>query len=187
MLPVIARYQENYLGVTERFIYDLATNLKHHTNLMLTWKIIDFDRFPLDHLYTNDLPRYSLWWWYDRLSKYLLKRPQAYFEHILRKFDAKLIHAHFGPNGVQMLPLKRRLQIPLITSFHGYDYVGIPRLTGNPQMYTELFAEGEIFLVEGQYSKNLLISIGCPAEKIRIQRLGIVLDPLKFSHRKLTS
>src|SRR3712207_3904551 len=32
-----------------------------------------------------------------------------------------LIHAHFGPDGATALFLARRLRVPLIVTFHGYD------------------------------------------------------------------
>lgn len=33
----------------------------------------------------------------------------------------RLVHAHFGPGGAMVLPLAKRLRLPLIVSFHGSD------------------------------------------------------------------
>lgn len=33
----------------------------------------------------------------------------------------RLVHAHFGPDGAMVLPLAKRLDLPLIVSFHGSD------------------------------------------------------------------
>jgi len=186
LLPVIARYREHYLERSERFIFDLSSNLKHHTNLLLTKWTKNLNIFPLPHIYAP-LPRYHMRWWYDRLAKYVLCYPEAYFEYILRKYDAKLIHAHFGYDALHMLPLKKRMSLPLITSFHGYDYLYFPTLIGNPKIYEELFELGDLFLVEGYASRKELITLGCPPEKIRIQRLGVNLERMRFSHRTLTS
>ncbi len=39
----------------------------------------------------------------------------------LRALRPKLVHAQFGPDGLRALPLARKLGIPLITTFRGYD------------------------------------------------------------------
>jgi hypothetical protein len=43
------------------------------------------------------------------------------FLHHLQKLNPVLIHAHFGVGGVQALPLSRRLKVPLLVTYHGYD------------------------------------------------------------------
>ena len=39
----------------------------------------------------------------------------------LRAAGPKLIHAHFGTDGLKVLPLARALGVPLITHLRGYD------------------------------------------------------------------
>src|SRR5579863_3683906 len=39
----------------------------------------------------------------------------------LKKLRPVLLHAHFGPTGLRALPLARKLNIPLVVTFHGYD------------------------------------------------------------------
>jgi glycosyltransferase involved in cell wall biosynthesis len=39
----------------------------------------------------------------------------------LRRFAPKLIHAHFGTDGLLALPLARALGIPLVTTLHGFE------------------------------------------------------------------
>jgi len=45
------------------------------------------------------------------------QRDRAWLEQ-LEKLAPCLIHAHFGLSGVWALPLKKRLQIPLVVTFH---------------------------------------------------------------------
>jgi hypothetical protein len=39
---------------------------------------------------------------------------------ILREHKVKLMHAHFGPAGLQILPVVKKLGIPLVVTF-GFD------------------------------------------------------------------
>ena len=45
----------------------------------------------------------------------------------MRSEGVTLIHAHFGPAGLRMLPVARALGVPLIVTFHGFDVMRLPR------------------------------------------------------------
>lgn len=103
-----------------------------------------------------------------------------------RYWRPQLLHAHFGTRGWDGLPLKRRLKVPLLTSFYGYDAWMLP--ASEPlwrERYRELFAEGEAFLVEGPAMGHRLVSLGCPPNKVRIHRIGVDLDSLPFEPKSL--
>jgi colanic acid/amylovoran biosynthesis glycosyltransferase len=78
--------------------------------------------------------------------------------------------------GHLILPVKRRLSIPLVTTFYGYDMSVLPRLPRWPARLAQLFREGDLFLVEGACMRQRLIELGVPAEKVRIQRIAIHVD-----------
>jgi colanic acid/amylovoran biosynthesis glycosyltransferase len=86
----------------------------------------------------------------------------------------KLIHAHFGQNGVAALPLKRNLRVPLITSFYGYDSGRLAEVY--KPYYQDLIKEGDIFLALSQDMKNDLLSLGFPEDKIIVHHLGVNLN-----------
>jgi glycosyltransferase involved in cell wall biosynthesis len=44
-----------------------------------------------------------------------------FYTRRLKKLRPALLHAHFGPTGLRALPLARKLNIPLIVTFQGYD------------------------------------------------------------------
>lgn len=91
--------------------------------------------------------------------------------------NIKLIHAHFGQNGVAALPLKQKLEVPLVTSFYGYDSGRLSHLFKNH--YKELTCQGDVFLALSYDMKNDLLKLGFPEEKVLVHRLGI--DLTKFS------
>ncbi|MEO8486184.1 MAG: glycosyltransferase [Betaproteobacteria bacterium] len=114
--------------------------------------------------------------------------PERYLDwasSILQRERAAIIHAYFAPLGWRLLALKRRLGLPLVVTFLGDDVapsVGpwwswlIDTGTGRqdwPARLRELFAEGDLFLVEGPFLRRRLIDLGCPASKVRVQRIAL--------------
>lgn len=91
-----------------------------------------------------------------------------------KKFDAKLIHSHFGHAGVAALKLKRKKDIPLITSFYGFD-LGSERKRLSPY-YKKLISSCDLFLSLSEDMANDLISLNFPEDLIIIEHLGIDLD-----------
>ena len=82
--------------------------------------------------------------------------------------------------------IRDRLQISLVTNFYGYDMA--PELPEEgpdwPRRRQELFNEGDLFLVEGPFMLRRLIDLGCPAEKVQIQRIAIKVREMPFRPRK---
>ena len=93
-----------------------------------------------------------------------------------RKIKAKLIHAHFGNDGIAALLLKKRLDIPLITSFYGYDLSD--QLNVLHPFYQRLSEEGDLFLALSKDMELDLVNIGFKREKIKIHHLGINIEEL---------
>lgn len=99
--------------------------------------------------------------------------------HYLDKPDYDVLHAHFGPNGNYVAELKKLglfQKAKFITTFHGFD---LDQKLKENNFYKELFSTCNFFTVNTNYSKNLLISLGCPVHKIDILPVG--LDTQKFS------
>src|SRR5579862_7161173 len=55
-----------------------------------------------------------------RIWQVLSRDPRPYLRLLQGRAPA-LIHAHFGVEGGYALPIARRLRIPLVTTFHGFD------------------------------------------------------------------
>ncbi len=104
------------------------------------------------------------------------------FYRRIKKEKVSLIHAHFGPMGFLCLPIAQKLNIPLVTTFYGYDASELPRQDPSWEAnYERLFAEGDLFLAEGPAMGGKLEKLGCPLHKIKLQRLGI--EPAKYPAR----
>ena len=106
-------------------------------------------------------------------------------ERVARRKGARLLHAHFGASSVWTLPLKRKLGVPLITTFHGYDISRRSTLKEMEGTYQELFKVGDLFLVGGGYMRRRLVELGCPEEKVEVHHLGIDTQRFAFAPRRV--
>ncbi len=103
-----------------------------------------------------------------------------------RKYD--IVQCHFGPNGLIAVFLRDMgvLKGKIITSFHGADVSRYVKKHGK-ETYNTLFQRGDLFLPICEFMKKRLIQLGCPAEKILIQRMGVNCNKFDFKSRKITS
>jgi len=87
-----------------------------------------------------------------------------------------LIHSHFGTIGKLISPLKKKFQIPIITSFYGYDaYQSIY----DQKYYETLFDNLDIAIVLSDHMTKRLIELGASPEQIKKIHIGIDLDKFK--------
>lgn len=99
----------------------------------------------------------------------------------LRRLRPVLVHTHFGVDSVQGLRLARRLGIPLVVTFHGYDVT-------MKEEYARTFSydfrrylrwrpiiqrEASLFLAVSEFVRGKLIEQGFPPEKIDVHYVGV--------------
>jgi colanic acid/amylovoran biosynthesis glycosyltransferase len=179
--PVVGHFRAIYLIRSETFIYRYLTHLTRVRPVVFAQEVRHLEEFPVPTLETYPPPRWSPWGILDRLGRRMGAEP--YLASRLRCHEAVLLHAHFGPQGHALLPLRRTTGLPMVTSFYGYDMSMLPRDPVWRARYAELFAEGDRFLVEGRGMMARLVALGCPPEKIRLQRIAIDLDLVAYRER----
>ena len=94
-------------------------------------------------------------------------------------------HAHFGQLGVDAVRLRccGLLKAPIVTTFHGMD----ANRTGDPRYRAALeilFSEGDLFTVNSSFTRDRVIELGCPAERIRKLPVGLDVGRYGFRARK---
>ncbi len=95
-----------------------------------------------------------------------------------RPFD--LVHCHFGPNAFDVVELKKAgLDIPLVTSFHGYDINRYP-LSAGKDCYKDLFSVGELFTANTEYTRQRIIEHDCDPSRIHIVHESLRCDKFRF-------
>lgn len=183
-MKTVVHCKGNYLSKTETWIYGQIINLKNYKPIIYCDSVDNLDIFQTDSI--------RIFKWSSsnkniliRIFTNRIKRQSKIIYHLLRD-KPKLMHAHYGPEGYIWLRYKRFFNIPMITTFYGFDVNMIIEEDPNwiPK-YKQLFHFGDCFLVEGTHMKKCLIKLGCPANKIIVQHLGIDLNKIKFIPRKI--
>lgn len=103
------------------------------------------------------------------------------FDAQLRRQGARVIHAHFGPGAVRVLPIARRTGLPLIVTFHGFDVTGATSgQSANVLRYRshlqEVFHYASRLIAVSEFIAGRLVALGAPAEKVQVQHIGIPVD-----------
>jgi colanic acid/amylovoran biosynthesis glycosyltransferase len=183
-LPVVAHSCTPYLFATGSWIYSQLVNLSRHEAIVLTDRTENLDVFPFREVYAyNEI--HPLRQAFFRLKRgWVAGGRESFFESVLKRRGARVIHSHFGYVGWRMLEAKRRLGLPMATSFYGADASRLPRDPLWRSRYERLFAHGELFLAEGEAMRRTLTELGCPRERIVVQHLGVSLDDLPFVVRR---
>jgi colanic acid/amylovoran biosynthesis glycosyltransferase len=181
----VAHVMSSYLAQSETFIWQYLHKLINAYPVVIAESLQNLNQFPLQRgkLYRIYGSRFTRPWIMDNWYRRVLNRPFGYKTKILRKENIQIIHAHFGPVGCNYLPVSLSLNIPLITNFYGYDLSVTEVIDQHKESYKALFKNGSHFLVEGPFMQDKLISLGCPAEKISIQRIAIDLERYSFRER----
>jgi len=102
----------------------------------------------------------------------------------LGKGPFDIIHCQFGTLGLKAVLLKQigAINCKVVTSIRGYDVTMI--LKENPEIYHELFREGDLFLPVCQSLKERLIQAGCNEKKIVVHYSGIDCSKFEYSQRQ---
>ena len=179
--PVVAHFIQDYLRSTTNWIHgQIMANLEYEP-VVLAKRLMNPEQFKVKKIVSlENLASISKA--FNRLVFRLLGYYPLYLK-TCREMSVSIIHAHFGHIGFKALGLKRRLKIPLVTTFYGYDVSALGRVARYRRRFAKLFAEGELFLAEGPHLAACLEKLGCPAEKIRIFHLGVNIDQYRPAPR----
>lgn len=115
-----------------------------------------------------------------RLSWQVLSRDPRPYCRLLGQRRPALIHAHFGIEGVYALPLARRLGVPLVTTFHGFDatlstgaLLCSPAWANYPLFRRRLAQQGDLFLCASSFIRERMLALGFPEERTHVHYIGV--------------
>lgn len=91
----------------------------------------------------------------------------------LRSQKAKLIHAHFGKGGYYCTPIAKKLELPLITTFHGSDITQKDKLSYNTKHRETVFKNATKIIAVSKFIEDKLLKAGCPEDKIIQHYIGL--------------
>lgn len=186
--PVIAHVTETFFTPTQTFIYYYLVKCSKTRPICISTSPVEnihLFPFPRADLYTTQYRPFTPSWLVFGILRRITGKRLA-LEYILRRRKASLIHAHFGTIGYLLIDLKSKLSLPLVTTFYGYDLSPSLIVDGVQDWQKRLFEVGDLFLVEGSHMQQKLVELGCPQEKIQIQRIAIPVQDIPWRPRKKT-
>lgn len=176
--PAVLIYRTHLLAASETFVLSQAGALTQFSPYFVGSSRIEGLTLPEDKVHCIDRPgpfRSS------RRTLYKLFGFAPGLTRAMRRLNPVLVHAHFGTDSVPALWLARRLKVPLIVSFHGYDVTMKPeyarRFSFDYRRYLRwrpiVQREAALFLAVSEFIREKLISQGFPADKVSVHYVGV--------------
>jgi colanic acid/amylovoran biosynthesis glycosyltransferase len=176
-VPEIAVFRHNLFRISETFITQQAGQLRRYRPLYVGRLRYGDAPAGADSLALSDLggplPLARIGW------QMLTRNPEPYLR-LLKGRRPALIHAHFGIEGVYALPVARRLGIPLVTTFHGFDatlstaaLMTSPAWANYPLFRRRLARQGDLFLCASGFIRERVLAMGFPAARTYVHYIGV--------------
>jgi colanic acid/amylovoran biosynthesis glycosyltransferase len=186
---VVASYCSTFLKSEMLHIYRQVKALRGVDTFVVTKEVQNAERFPFDDIEVIPKRRTNLlvhgW------LKFVERRPPIVYrgeyqtlDSLLRRHGADLMHIYFGHTGVHLLPFIEQWHKPCVVSFHGADVAHKPEIKDYPGKLQRLFKAVPLVFARSQSLASRLAQLGCPPEKLRINRTGIPLGDFPLVHRE---
>jgi colanic acid/amylovoran biosynthesis glycosyltransferase len=170
-------------------IYRQVKALRGVNTFVVTKEVQNAERFPFADIEVIPKRRTNLlvhgW------LKFVERRPPIVYrgeyqtlKSLLERHGADLMHIYFGHTGVHLLPFIEEWDKPCVVSFHGADVAHKKEIKDYPGKLRRLFDAVPLVFARSQSLLDRLVSLGCPPEKLRINRTGIPLSEFPFANRK---
>src|SRR5579885_3150172 len=186
---VVASYCSSFLKPEMLHIYRQVKALRGVDTFVVTKEIQNAERFPFAKIEIVPKRRTNLlvhgW------LKFVERRPPIVYrgeyqtlDALLERHGADLMHIYFGHTGVHLLPFIEQWDKPCVVSFHGADVAHKSDIKDYPAKLRRLFDAVPLVFARSQSLIDRLIHLGCPPEKLRINRTGIPLEEFPFAERR---
>jgi colanic acid/amylovoran biosynthesis glycosyltransferase len=173
----VAIFRHNLFKTSEPFIAQQAQRLRRYRPVYLGRLRVGDPPEGAECLALEDLARR---WPLPLIGWQMLSRDPRPYQRLLQGHRPSLIHAHFGIEGVSALPLTRRLRIPLVTTFHGFDatlatyaLLSSPAWAHYPLLRHKLAREGDLFLCASSFIRDRVLALGFPEARTHTHYIGV--------------
>lgn len=189
-MPTVASYCTTFLKPEMLHIYRQITGLQRHETFVICKERQSADLYPMPDggielapgVKSNFLRRFWL--------KYVKQEPPIVYRgeygvlaNLLGRRHADLMHIYFGHTGVHLLPFIQRWPKPVVVSFHGMDVQTRAHDPSYEVRLRELLQAATLVLARSQSLLDRVQELGCPVEKVRMNRTGIPLDQFRSIER----
>jgi len=185
---VVASYCTTFLKPEMLHIYRQVSSLQSYRTFVMTKALQNSARFPFKDVEIIPEPRSNPirhgW------LKFVERRPPIVYRgeyqmlaSLLERRGADLMHIYFGHTGVHLLPFIERWDKPCVVSFHGADVALKNDIRDYGLKLKQLFRSVTLVFARSRSLADRLVSLGCPADRIRISRTGLPLQEFPYVRR----
>lgn len=190
--PVVASYCTTFLKPEMLHIYRQITGLKKYDTFVVCKERQSADLYPMPEggleLAPGVKSNFARRFW----LKYIKREPPIVYRgeygvlaNLLQRREADLMHVYFGHTGVHLLPFIQRWPRPTVVSFHGMDVQTRAHDPSYEVRLRQLLQATTLVLARSQSLLDRVLELGCPPEKVRMNRTGIPLDQFPLIHRSI--
>jgi len=187
--PVVALYLRYYLSPSETFVYRQLKGVSDaFTPIVLASETSNLDLFPTSGVFAKGkgfLGKVGTRLLRTASGRYSVVTPgqERYWKRVIIEKRARLIHAHFGHFGLDVLPVARSLGVPLMVTFHGFDASSLLADDRYTRQLRTLFDYAHALTV----SKNMaerLAPYGLRDGRYTVHYIGVPVEEFKFVERR---
>lgn len=185
MKRTILIYRDQPLPISETFVYNQCFKLQRYQAYILGAKWPKGPSIQLPEERVRVINEGSLNGWLQEFQWKVMGWVPKEILRWAKSLSPGLIHAHFGPDGVVVMPLAKKLGVPLLVSFHGTDATMKPSYVWRHSYWThrlywlrrkKLAGMVNRIIVQSNFLRDIVTSQhGMPAEKVTCIRHGVDL------------
>lgn len=198
--PLVISLCGTFLKPEMQSIYRQVTGFERVRTIVYTQSHENADLFPFEQVKVlKKLPRprprgnFVKRFWYKHVLR-VWPPPRPIERHVhpyypydlvtrLRKHEPALVHVYYGHKAVHYYEMLQAWGGPFVVSFHGVD---VSKFLDRPSYVATLkrvFADAKLVMARSHSLLDRLVILGCPREKLRLNRTPIPLDHLKVTAR----
>jgi len=113
----------------------------------------------------------------------MTRRQRQICKRLLVQAGARMVHAHFGPNGLAIQSVAQELSLPLLVTFHGYDASSCLRDPAYVEALDGLFKHARGLAVCDSIRQRL-IRAGVPSDRVQTHYIGVSTSDFPYRARK---
>jgi colanic acid/amylovoran biosynthesis glycosyltransferase len=189
-MPTVASYCTTFLKPEMLHIYRQITGLRRYETFVICKERQSEDLYPMPEngvelapgVRSNFLRRF--WMKHVKHEPPIVYRGEyGVLSRLLGRRHSDLMHVYFGHTGVHLLPFIQRWPRPVVVSFHGMDVQTRAHDPAYESRLREVLQAATLVLARSQSLLDRVQELGCPPEKVRMNRTGIPLDQFPFIER----
>lgn len=187
--PTVAIYVRYFLSPSETFVYRQLQGISDAFHpIVLTTEVRNPELFPFDEIHARnktfvDKVQARAQGFFTGQFSVLATAQRKHFTRVLASRQARLIHAHFGHYGLDVLPLASALGMPLLVTLHGHDASVLLRNATYVRNLRELVEHAHVITVSHNMVDRLA-GVGVHPRRLRVHYIGVPIGDFAFVERK---